>query len=187
MIQNILYFCGMLIPVMYIFMYILGGALRPGYSHINDSVSELLAPGAPNKPILIVVQLTYALLHILFGFGVLLFLQEFEHTGLLGKIGAWMVIGVGVATIGTAIFPQDAAGTPETNAGKIHKILVFGVLVPFSFLSTLLIGLWTYQAGIFPRFDIYSYITVGLIIISGVVGGLMVETPYAGLAERIKV
>jgi ammonia channel protein AmtB len=49
----------------------------------------------------------------------------------------------------------------------------------------LLIGIWTKQAGIFPGFDIYSYITVGLILISGVVGGLVVETPYAGLVERI--
>jgi hypothetical protein len=183
--QKYLYLCGLLIPVMYIFMYILGGALRPGYNHIADSVSELLAPGAPNKPVLFVVQITYALLHILFGIGVLKFIHGTEHNVLTGRIGAWAIIGVGVATIGTAIFPQDAVGTQATTAGGIHKILVFGFLIPLSFLSTLVIGIWTQLADIFPGFAIYSYITVGLIIISGILGGSTVETPYAGLVERI--
>ncbi|UCD99421.1 MAG: hypothetical protein JSV42_01460, partial [Chloroflexota bacterium] len=65
--QNILFMSGMAIPVIYIFMYLLGGALRPGYSHVKNSVSELLSPGAPNRPLLLSIQIVYALLHILFG------------------------------------------------------------------------------------------------------------------------
>ena len=54
--QKTLYLCGMLVPFVYIFMYILGGALRPGYSQIADSVSELLSPDAPNKLLLDIIQ-----------------------------------------------------------------------------------------------------------------------------------
>jgi hypothetical protein len=125
----------MLIPVTYILMYVLGGALRPGYNHISDSVSELLSPGAPNKSLLSAIQIVYALLHVLFGIGVLQFVQASEHSALIGIIGAGLIVAVGVATVGTAIFPQDATGTPPTLPGQLHKILVFGALVPFSFLS----------------------------------------------------
>jgi hypothetical protein len=45
---KLLYLCGMLVPFVYIFKYVIGGALRPGYSHLSDSVSELLSSGAPN-------------------------------------------------------------------------------------------------------------------------------------------
>jgi hypothetical protein len=182
---KILLVCGTLIPVVYIFLYVLGGALRPGYNHISDSVSELLSPGAPNKTLLSIIQVAYASLHILFGIGVLQFLQEGEHSALIAKVGAWLIIAVGVATIGTAIFPQDAAGTPATIPGQVHKILVFGALVPFSFLSTLLIGIWLKRAGVFPGFAMYSFISVGAILLMGGIGGATVETPFAGLVERI--
>lgn len=185
MISKFLYICGMLIPITYIFMYLLGGALRPGYNHISDSVSELLTTGAPNKSLLFVIQIFYALLFVFFGVGVLLFVQSSPDNSLIGRIGAWLIIALGLITIGTAIFPQDATGTQTTFPGQAHKILVFGGLIPLSILSTLLIGFWSRQAGIFPGFDIYSFITVGAIVIMGVVGGATVETKYAGFVERI--
>jgi hypothetical protein len=185
MYSNLVYLSGILIPLIYIFLYLLGGALRPGYSHISRSVSELLSPGAPNKALLSAIQSVYALLHIAFGWGVLSFVRGSAGGDLLGQVGAWLIITLGVATIGTVIFPQDAEGTAITTAGQIHKILVFGGLIPFSILSTLLIGLWLRRAGIFPGFDVYSFITVGAIVVMGGVGGAMVETQYAGLVERI--
>jgi hypothetical protein len=180
-----LYVCGMLIPITYIFLYILGGALRPGYSHISNSVSELLSPGAPNKSLLIIIQTIYALLHVFFGYGVLRFIRGTANDLLIGRLGAWMIIALGLATLGTVIFPQDAEGTTASLAGQIHKILVFGGLIPLSILSTLLIGLWLRKADLFTGLDVYSFITVGAIVVMGGVGGATVETPYAGLVERI--
>lgn len=180
-----LYVFGMLIPITYIFMYVLGGALTPGYNHISNSVSELLSPGAPKKSLLVIIQAIYALLHIAFGYGVLRFVQGNVNYQLIGRIGAWMIIALGLATIVTAIFPQDAEGMPVTVAGQIHKVLVFGGLIPLSILSTLLIGLWFRKAGLIPGFDLYSFITVGAIVVMGGVGGATVETEYAGLVERV--
>ena len=102
-------------------------------------------------------------------------------------IGAGMIIAVGVATVGTAIFPQDASGAPLTFAGVMHGILVFGVLLPFSILSTLLIGIWFKRADIFPGFGIYSFVTVGVVILLGGFSGAMMGTPIMGLAERLGV
>ena len=183
--QRTLLACGMLFPVVYIFMTILGGALRPGYSHISDTVSELLSPGAPNKPLLMVFQITHALLGILFGIGVLRFVRGSGHSTLTGMIGAAMIIAVGAATVATAIFPQDPFGAPLTLPGRTHNILVFGVLVPLTILSTLVIGIWLRQVSIFPGFAVYSFVTVGVIVLMGGLGGATVETSFAGLVERI--
>jgi hypothetical protein len=182
---KVFYISGMLIPVVYVSMYVLGGVLRPEYSHISNSVSELLSPGAPNRQLLMTIQTFYALLHIVFGFGVLRFVRGAANDQLTGRIGAWLIIGLGVVTIGTVLFPQDAEGTPATMAGLVHKILVFGGLIPFSILSTLLFGLWLKRAGLFPGFDVYSLVTVGAIVVMGGLGGATVETQYAGLVERI--
>jgi hypothetical protein len=177
----------MLFPVVYIFMTILGGALRPGYSHISDTVSELLSPGAPNKPLLMVFQITHALLGILFGIGVMRFVQGSGQSTLTGMIGAAMIIAVGAATVATAIFPQDPFGAPLTLPGRTHNVLVFGVLVPFTILSTLLIGIWLRQTDIFPWFRAYSFITVGASILLAGLAGATLGTPIMGLTERLAV
>ena len=70
-------------------------------------------------------------------------------------------------------------------AGQVHKILVFAGLIPLSILSTLLIGLWLRRANLLPGFDVYSFLTVGAIVVMGAVGGATVETRFAGLVERI--
>ena len=183
--QKVLYFCGMLVPFTYICMYILGGALRPGYSHISESVSELLSPGAPNKKLLDVLNVTFALLYLVFGIGVLNFVMASEHNVLVGRIGAGLIIAVGIASIGSAIFPQDATGTPRTLPGTLHLIFVFGVQIPGAIFSTLLIGIWLKQADILPGFATYSFISAGLIVLSGALAGPSMGKPFMGLIERI--
>lgn len=185
MVRKIFIVCGMIIPFTYIFMYVLGGALRPGYNHIVDSVSELLSPGAPNRVLITSIDLIYGLLHILFGIGVLQYFQNSENKSLIGNIGIWMIIGAGIAIIGTAIFPQDAVGTTPTIQGKIHLVLVFGALLPFSLLSALLIGIWLRKAGLFPGFALYTFISFGLMVILGGVGASMAGSPSMGLGERL--
>ncbi len=96
-----------------------------------------------------------------------------------------MIVALGVATIGTVIFPQDAEGTPATMPGQVHKLLVFGALIPFSILSTVLVGFWLRRAAVLPGYDVYSFITVGAIVVMGGIGGATVGTPFAGLVERI--
>jgi hypothetical protein len=57
----------MLAPVVYVVTLILGGLLRPGYSHISQAVSDLIASGAPNKSLLDPLFAIYNLLTVAFG------------------------------------------------------------------------------------------------------------------------
>ena len=175
----------MLVPFTYIFMYIIGGALRPEYSHISESVSELLSPGAPNKKLLDALNVTFALLYLLFGIGVLNFVMASEHNALIGRIGAGLIIAVGIASLGSAVFPQDATGTPRTLPGTLHLIFVFGVQIPGAILSTLLIGIWLNQADILPGLATYSFISTGVIVLTGMLAGPSMGKPFMGLVERI--
>ena len=139
--QRFISMCGVIAPVLFVFMTILGGAIRPGYSHISDTVSELFSPGAPNILLLDALHTIYALLLALFGIGVLQLVRGSKQSTLIGIIGASMFIAMGLVSVATAtIFPQDAWGSPPTFPGEMHKILS-GVIALLSILSMMLIGI----------------------------------------------
>lgn len=185
--QRFLYLCGAFSATVYISMTILGAALRPGYNHIADTISELFSPGSPNKLLLDTLQTISALLSTLFGIGVLLFVRGSEHSEPIGIFGAVLIILSGLVNITTAtVFPQDAWGTPATFPGQMHKILV-GVLALLSMSATLLMGIWFRRTGIFPGFGTYSFITFAIVLLTGGFAVAKLGTSIMGLTERITI
>jgi len=185
--QELLYLCGMISPVLFISLTILGGALRPGYSHVSDTISELFSPGSPNKLLLDILHSTTAILTTIFGVGVLNFIRFSEDGSPVGIIGAGMIILMGLVNISTAtLFPQDAWNSTPTFQGNMHKILA-GVLALLSILSTLLLGIWFQRSDVFPHFGIYSFITVFVLVISGGFAVMKLGSPIMGLTERITI
>ena len=185
--QRVLAMCGVIAPLLFILMAILGGAMRPGYSHISDTVSELLSPGSPNRLLLTVFLTTYALLMAMFGAGLLLTVRRSEQSTQIGSVGASMSIAAGMLSVAIAtVFPQDPWGSARTFAGEMHMILsaVIGVL---QMLSISLLGIWFRRAGISAGLAAYSFLTAAAAI---VFGGFLVTTagtPLMGLAERISI
>jgi hypothetical protein len=163
----------------------LGGAIRPGYSHISDTISELFAPGSPNKLFLDVLHAIFAVLLILFGIGLLQFFQGAKRLKRIGLVGASLFILMGCVSVATAtIFPQDPWGTTVTINGEMHMLLS-GVVGLLSIFSILLIGIWFYRIKTSPRLGIYSFVTIGLIVISTGLYAVSVGGPIMGLTERI--
>ena len=185
--QRFLSICGVIAPVLFVFMTILGSAIRPGYSHISDTVSELFSPEAPNKLLLDTLHTTFALLLVLFGIGMLQLVRGSKQSTLIGIIGASLYIAMGFVSVTTAtIFPQDAWGSPPTFPGEMHKILS-GVIGLLSIFSMLLIGIWFNRAGIFPGFRTYSIITIVVVVISVGFYVANLGSPIMGLTERITI
>lgn len=183
--QRYLALCGMIAPILFMVMTILGGALRPGYSHLADTISELFSPGSPNKLSLDTLHTLFAILLILFGLGVLEFINTNDESTRMGKIGAYLYIIMGFISIFTAaIFPQDPWGTPVTFRGQMH-INLSGVIGILSIIAFILIGTWFKRTKIIPWFGAYSIITVGAVIISTGLYIASIDTPLMGLAERI--
>jgi hypothetical membrane protein len=183
--RRFLFICGMVAPMWFIFMTILGGAIRPGYSHIADTISELFAPGSPNKSFLDILHTIFALFLILFGIGLLQFFQRTKPLKRIGQVGASLFILMGCVSVTTAtIFPQDPWGTVATFAGEMHKLLS-GVVGLLSMFSMLLIGIWFVRTKTSPGFGVYTFVTIGLVILSAGLYAVSIGGPMMGLAERI--
>jgi uncharacterized membrane protein len=187
MTQRSLLLCGLIAPLLFIGIVILGGAIRPGYSHLSDTISELFSPGSPNKALLDPLHTLYAILLVLFGIGILLYVRGYEQAKWVGVTGAGLYIAMGLLSATSAtIFPQDARGAQPTFAGEMHMV-VHGGLSILTMCSLLLIGIWFARAKGQSGFRTYSFITVGLAILSA---GLFMVTlqegsPLLGLFERI--
>jgi hypothetical membrane protein len=74
--NKILMLSGILAPLAYVLTVVVGGILRPGYSHIAQYISELIEAGAPNKAILDPLFAIYNILTIAFGIGLFLYIRE---------------------------------------------------------------------------------------------------------------
>src|SRR6185295_5575008 len=95
--KKLLMLCGVSAAVIYIGTVILGGVLRPGYSHVSMAISELVADGAPNRTLLSSLFLLYNLLVSIFGIGLLLKANSQPKGGVSGIIGSLALVAVGVA------------------------------------------------------------------------------------------
>ena len=174
--------CGIIAPILYLLMVIIGGALSPGYSHIAETVSELLVAGAPNKPLLNTLLITDYVLGILFPIGL--------HRGINGgkgsKVGPVFLIIVSVVCLFTVFFPQDPGGEPVTLAGTVHVVLI----IPMVILSLgAFLAFWRRlkSDSLWSGYDRYSLVTFIIAIPLGVISAFSLNSPYIGLLERISV
>lgn len=182
---------GIIAPVFYVIPTIIGGLLRPGYNHLYNSVSDILAAGAPNKKLLMPFFTVYPVLLSLFGFGVFSVLRSEPSplnspTGLTGFI----LIGAGTGILGIltmTIFPQDEQGTPMTKPGLMHLILV-GIQAVSAMAAIILVGLWFNDNG-HSGYLLYSIITFVMLISTGIISmiGGVKKSRYMGLYERLNV
>jgi len=183
--KRILPLCGMLAPFLFILIAVLGGAIRPGYSHMAETVSELFSPGSTNKPLLDSLYTAFAFLLIGFGVGILRFVGESGVPGRIGIIGAYLYIFMGILTVFSAtLFPQDPWGSLPTFRGQMH-IYIHGLITVISLFSIAALGRWFSATGIIPKFGIYSYITIITAIITAAFYVVSMDTPVMGLTERI--
>lgn len=103
---KILMLCGVLAPIVYAVTVVLGGILRPGYSHISQFVSELIAAGAPNKSLLDPLFALYNLLTIAFGAGLVMTVRAASETRgkVSGTLGALVLVAEGIFGFVTVFF-----------------------------------------------------------------------------------
>lgn len=184
--KKLLLICGVISPLIYIGMTILGGALIPGYSHIKDTVSELMSPEAPNKGLMDTLMALSSVFSTLFGIGILLFAKASAQSSRLGVIGGVLLIILGILQIVVVLFfPQDPMGADLTFQGKMHIGLV-AVEALMSILIPLLLGLWLRKTGLMPGPGIYSIVSAALIVVMGI-AIFPLGTSIMGLTERITV
>lgn len=174
---------GMLSPIIYTVMWILGGILDLEYSHIKQDVSSLLAVDAPNKRLLDKFIITSSTLLFLFFIG--LYWGINNGTGsIIGPI--LFIIAAFLGVLVAVFFPLDAGGELVTTRGKMHLVLISisGILTTAGMAV-----LWFQLAAdpVWGAFAIFSLISAILSIIFVISTSAATKSNYLGLVERFMV
>ncbi len=189
--NKMLMLAGILAAVVYIGTVILGGLLRPDYSHISQPVSDLIATGAPNKALLDPLFAIYNLLVLAFGISLFQWVRAENQTSrkTIGTIGAVFLLLEGLFGFITLLFPEDVGAISEaTSTGKLH-IVFAGLSALTSVLAILLMGFWFRSLPHLRRYSVYSFISVLVVFVAGGLAAASVanSSPIGGLIERITI
>jgi len=182
-IYQVLAIFGMLSPIVYTAMWIIGGRLQSDYSHIKNDISSLFAVGAPNKRLMQSFIILSSVLLFLFYIGL--------HEGLNGEGGS--IIGPLLFIISSVLgiliaffFPLDVGGEIVTWRGKMHLILVIamGILTIAG-----MIALWfrLHIVSGWSAFATYSLVSAIVALVLLIISGIFMEGEYRGLLERFGV
>jgi hypothetical protein len=187
MVRKILLICGIASSVLYVASDILVSWWDPNYSYRDQSFSELLAPGSPTRPIMVVANgITYGVLVVAFGVGV----WASAGRRRAGRITGALLVGYAViGAVGGVFFSAPTRETleagEETWRNTMHipttVVMILCILLAIGFGSTLL-G---------RRFRYFSYAMILAILAFGILVGLQVDrveanqpTPWLGIVER---
>jgi drug/metabolite transporter (DMT)-like permease len=181
-IFQIVAICGMLSPIVYTAMWILGGILQLEYNHICDDISSLFAVNAPNQRLMQSFIIVSSVLLFVFYLGL--------HDGLNdgGSITGPLlfIVSSGLGVLVAFFFPLDEGGEIITFRGKMHLILVMG-----SGVLTIagMVALWFRLQLVeeWSAFALYSLISAVVSLILVIVSGIFINSKYRGLLERLGV
>jgi drug/metabolite transporter (DMT)-like permease len=181
-IYQILAICGMLSPIFYTAMWIIGGKLQTDYSHIKYDISSLFAVGAPNKRLMQSFIFISSVLLFIFYLGL--------HEGLDDRgsiIGPYLFIIASIFGILIALFfPLDEGGEIITWRGKMHLVLVIlmGILTIAGMIT-----LWfrLKEVSSWSTFATYSLVSAIVALILMIISSIFIKGKYRGLLERLGV
>ena len=180
---QILALCGMVSPILYTIMWILGGIVRSDYNHIREDISSLFAVDAPKKRFFNYFIIASSSLLFIFYLGI----HWGINNGQGSLIGPLLFIISGFLGVLVALFfPLDEGGEIITLRGKMHLVLVIG-----SGILTIagMVALWfrlesVTEWNLFANYSLFSGI-ISLVLI--IISGIFIKSRFRGLLERFGV
>jgi hypothetical protein len=176
--------CGIVSSLVYVGLTILGAMQWEGYSSVSQSVSELSAIGAPSRPLVVPLFITYSVLVIAFGLGVWRSAGRKRNL----RVVAGLLIAFGVVCLSGPLTPMHQRGAEVTLTDTLH--IVSAIVDVLLFL--LIIGFGATAFG--KRFRLYSIATIVILLVFGALAGLdgpriaaNLPTPWVGVTERINI
>lgn len=174
---------GMLGPVLYTLIWVLGGFLQPDYSHIRDDVSSLMAVGAPNKRLFDLMQTADVLLMMVF-FTSLHWAIEGGEGSILGPACFVASNVVGLAVV--LFYPLDEGGGIESPRAQMHVKLV-GLMSVFAMVGMVAMWLRFMGADGWAGFSQYTLATFVVTLVTGLIAVRTAGSEIMGLTERLVV
>ncbi|MBM3189028.1 MAG: DUF998 domain-containing protein [Chloroflexi bacterium] len=177
---------GILAPLCYLAAVVIGGLITPGYSHLYNTISELMASDQPRRGVLEALFTLYNVLLLLFGLGGALYFR----TNRLRLACAVFILVTLSAILGLllAVFRQDPRGVEMTTAGLMHIVLT-GLTAPATVACALLMGLALWREPNMRGWALYSLVLCAAILATGGLAALAVANDWraGGLFERLTI
>jgi hypothetical protein len=177
---------GIIAPVAYVLAVIIGGFMLPGYSHLYNSISELTASNVQRISIIYILFSVYNLSIILFGTGLYTNLPIILTNK--AKLGAFMLIIIGVLGLSMLYYVQDPRNVSMTFNGKMHLVLA-SISSLLTMITMVLFSLSFRQNIKFKKLTVYSYISFLILFLTGIAAAVSTanNSPFGGLFERLTI
>jgi hypothetical membrane protein len=112
-------YCGVIGPILWLVLIVVGGALRPGFSHITQYISELGERGSSTEALMRYGAFAFTgFLYVCFAGGLL---ATFRN-GWPSWLGALLIALDGVGRIGAGVFPCNAGCIPPADGPNLHRL-----------------------------------------------------------------
>src|SRR5215208_5823653 len=190
MVRKILLGCGIVSSVLYIVTDVLGILRYEGYSYVDQEFSELTAQGAPTRFLMVALNgIPYTLLVAAFAVGV----WESAAPKRAGRITGALLLGyAALGMAGGVLFPMNTREALAAGERGLRNAMHPPLTAVMSLFIVLAMGFGATLLG--KRFRYYSYGTIAILIVFGVLtslqAGQMVAnqpTPWMGVEERINI
>jgi hypothetical membrane protein len=190
MVRRILLICGIVSSVLYIAVDVLGTLRYPGYRYTEQQFSELTAAGSPVRPLMVGLSvIPYTLLVAAFAVGVWISARPKRA----GRITGAMLLGYAAfGMVGGWFTPMNTREALAAGERGLRNAMHVPMTAVMSLFMLLAMGFGATLLG--KRFRYYSYATIAILIVFGVLtslqAGKMVAdepTPLMGLTERINI
>jgi hypothetical protein len=187
MLRRALLVSGALSSLLYVAIDQVAAIRYGGYhSFTTQTISELMARGAPTKSLVDPLFVLYGVLVIAFAAGV--WRASGDNRAL--RITAGLLLAYAVAGLpGPAFFPMNVRGAGDQGGNDVGHIILTAVLVLFILAS---VSFGAFALG--RRFRLYSFATIALMLLFGALVGTEAKgiatgapTPFIGLFERANI
>jgi hypothetical membrane protein len=183
-LQQALLIAGILSSLVYVAIDLVAAARYPGYSIVDQAISELSAIGAPTSRLWSAMSPIYGILILAFAVGVLRAARGNRALRITGSL----LVAFGISGVLWWFFPMHQRGTELTWQDTGH--LVLGAATVLLILSYIGFGAFALDG----RFRAYSFATMLALFVAGGVVFSWAErvaagepTPWLGLVERINI
>lgn len=174
---------GLLAPLIYLATVIVGGAMRPGYSHFGNAISELVESNAPHRRALNTAFFAYNACTIALGIGITALAPNPTIV-----LSGWILGVTGLLGVAMSWLPMDPIGTPATAPGVGH-LVVAGLMSVGSMAAILAFAIGAGGVDGWNAFSVYSYATFAIVLVTGGAAALSARGLWRsmGLLERLTI
>jgi hypothetical protein len=185
MVRKVLLVGGLLSSLLYVIgIDVIAALWYPQYHNYSDQmVSELIAAGAPTRPLIVWLFIPYNVLVFALAFGVWMSAGGKRAT----RLTAAALAGYGaLSTAGLLLFEMDVRGTADSPRNTLH--IAATIVMSIFIVATMASGAFAHER----RFRLYSLATIATVVVFGAWAGVLARpmpgpTPWLGLVERVNI